>query len=68
MFRKSKGGAKIFDKNAHLLGKISVIKEKLFTILKEFIEDPTTKATTLEKIGGLIQELNQIAVELALNM
>jgi hypothetical protein len=68
MFRKSKGGAKLFDKNAYLLGKIKTIKESTITVLAEFLADPTTKATALEKIGALTIELNQIAVELALNM
>jgi hypothetical protein len=68
MFRKSKGGAKFFDKNAYYLGQLQTIKERTITVLTEFLADPTTKTTALEKIEALTRQLNEIAVDLALNM
>ena len=68
MFRKSKGGAKLFDKNAYYLRQLQTIKNELNSALAEFLVDPTTKTTALGKIGALTVELNKIAVELAINM
>ena len=68
MFRKSKGGAVLFDKNAYHLNELQTIKDKLNTILSGFLAETIPRVDALTQLESLLNRLNTIAVQLAINM
>jgi hypothetical protein len=70
MFRKTNGTAKRFDPNALTLSQLQTLKQRLLAVLEEFLNPETNTSTArggiLEKIDAIQEDLNTIAIKLAI--